>query len=278
MKSSPKVSVIIAVYNEENSIKNCIDSLLVQTIKPEIILVDDGSTDSTVAILSKYKSKIVLLKQDHQGPAIARNQGAKIATSEILAFADADMTFSPDYLKVLTFPIIKEKSIGTYTSHELVSNWDNPLARCWNIEEGWESKRRFPANPPLHGTDFRAILKSEFDRVGGFDSTGYTDTWSLFKKLNKKPLRTNAVCYHENPGSYREVFNQSRWVSKREYKLGILGLLIALVRTSLPISLFVGLYKSSIFKEFSFITFKIVYDLGRFIGIIEMISTGNLYK
>lgn len=277
--TKPVASAILAVYNSETTIKSCLASLMDQSQPIEIIIVDDGSTDNTLAIINALVSKnrnISVLKQNHLGPAIARNLGASYANSDILLFVDADMTFAPDYVAQLIKPILSSNIIGTYTTNEQVANWDNVWARCTNIQEDWEKGKRFPPNPPKYGTDFRAILKSEFDRVGGFDNIGYTDTWSLFNKLGVRPLSTNALCYHKNPATLSAVFTQARWSAKRSYKYGLLGTLYALLRTSLPISLVAGIGK--IYQDRNFVMFKLVYDLGRFVGILEMIVTGRLAK
>lgn len=269
------VSAILSVYNAEKSILPAVESLLNQSVPLEIIVVDDGSTDATRSLLSQYK-KIHLYKQSHAGPALARNFGARHARGNILLFVDADMIFDQNYVRDLIAPIKLGKAIGTYTIEERVANWDNVWARCWNIQEGWTVGKRFPVNPPLWGTDFRAILKSEFDRVGGFDNIGYTDTWSLFAKLKQRPLATNAVCYHHNPSTLSAVYRQARWAAKRPYKYGLLGTLYALVRTTLPVSIIVGIGKS--YKEPFFVIFKLVYDLGRFMGIFDLLTTGALAK
>jgi glycosyltransferase involved in cell wall biosynthesis len=273
--NKPVASAILAVYNAQSTILPCIESLLGQSVKVEIIVVDDGSVDGTLKKLSIYKD-LKILKQSHGGPALARNLGSSHANSDILLFVDSDMIFDRDYVAKLIKPIISGEVIGTYTIKEQVSNWDNVWARCWNIEEGWEDQSRFPKNPPKYGTDFRAILKSEFDKVGGFDNIGYTDTWSLFNKLGVRPLATKAICYHKNPGTLASVFRQARWAAKRPYKYGIVGTLYALVRTSPPISLVVGIAKA--YKESAFMIFKIIYDLGRFVGILEMMVSGKLAK
>lgn len=276
--NNPVASAILAVYNAESTIESCLESLVAQTVPIEIIIVDDGSTDTTttriIEVLGSHNYK--LLKQSHAGPAIARNFGADHANSPILLFVDADMTFDQNYVKDLIKPIQSDDVIGTYTVEERVSNWDNVWARCWNIQEGWQDKKRFPKNPPKWGTDFRAILKSEFDRVGGFDHLGYTDTWSLFAKLGVRPLSTRAICYHQNPASLSAVFAQARWSAKRPYKYALLGALYALLRTTLPVSLIVGFAK--FYKERFFVKFKLVYDLGRFVGILEMLLFGKLTK
>ncbi len=277
--SKTEISIIIPVYNGEKTIESCLNSLLNQTIPAEIIVIDDGSTDKTLPILKKnFHFKIKLITQHHQGPAIARNKGARLASGKILVFADADMTFAPDYLEVLTQPILEGKEIGTFTTEEYVANWDNVWARCWNIQEGWEPKKRFPPNPPKRGTDFRAILKDKFLSVGGFDDIGYTDTWTLFQKLGVRPLATQAKCYHRNPATLKQVFYQARWSAKRPYKLGFLGQFYALLRTSLPISLIVGPLKAAKHHQPEFILFKLVYDAGRFLGLLELIFLAKTAK
>jgi glycosyltransferase involved in cell wall biosynthesis len=277
----PVASAILAVYNAESTIEACLASLITQSVPLEIIVIDDGSTDNTyssiVRTIELYpQSKVKMFKQDHGGPALARNLGANHATTDIMLFVDADMTFDPEYVTDLIKPIQHGQVIGTYTVEERVANWDNRWARCWNIQEGWDEGKRFPHNPPKYGTDFRAILKSEFDKVGGFDNIGYTDTWSLFNKLGVRPLSTKAVCYHKNPDTLRSVFRQARWAAKRPYKYGFIGTLYALLRTSLPVSIVAGISKS--YRDRNFVIFKLVYDLGRFVGILEMIMTGKLAK
>lgn len=276
--SRPVASAIMATYNSAHSLASALDSLLAQSLPIEIIIIDDGSTDNSLDLLSSYSDKIIVLKQDHQGPAIARNLGANSATTPILLFVDADMTFHKHYVRDLIKPIQKREVIGTYAAKELVANWDNPLARCWNIEEGWADKLRFRKNPPKWGTDYRAIKSSEFKRVGGFDNIGYTDTWTLFKKLGKKPLATTATCYHHNPSSYDAVYKQSCWAAKRPYKLGFVGALYAILRASLPVSLVIGIVRSIRRNSPHYLPFKIVYDFGRVTGILEMLLTGNLTK
>ena len=86
-----KVSVIVPVYNAEDYIEKCLDSLINQSLKDiEIIVVDDGSTDDTYKVVSKYKEKIKLIKQKNGGVASARNKGLSVAEGEYIAFVDSD--------------------------------------------------------------------------------------------------------------------------------------------------------------------------------------------
>lgn len=273
-----KVSVIIPTYNEKKVILDCLESLGKQTLEDfEIIVVDDGSTDSTkkeIENLHKVVPSIKLLTQNHKGPGAARNLGVKKAKGKILVFVDADMTFDEDFLEKLVEPIVEGKISGTFSKEEYVSNWGNALARCWSINEGWEKKRRHPKKYPDTQPVFRAILKSEFEKVGGFTPGGYTDDWSLSKKLGYEAVKAaGAKFYHKNPDGFTEIFSQAKWVAKREYKLGIVGFLFALARSSFPGSIIIGLIKAIVYLEPSFIIFKIVYDFGSFVGVIEYLAT-----
>jgi glycosyltransferase involved in cell wall biosynthesis len=95
----PLISVIIPVYNGEAFIARAVDSALAQDFSDfEVIVVDDGSTDSTGLILSKYGDKIRLLRQDNRGQPAALNRAATIAHGEYLAFLDADDRWREDKL------------------------------------------------------------------------------------------------------------------------------------------------------------------------------------
>lgn len=274
-----KLSIIIPTYNEQKSIADCLNSLLAQTQKPlEIILVDDGSTDKTLSIIKKFPVKV--LTQKHTGPGLARNLGASKATGNILIFADADMIFDKDFLKNLTLPIIKNKSKGTFNTAEFVSNWDNRWAQCWNLNQNLKNKNRLNPNSKHDTKDFRAILKTEFNKVGGFSKSGdYTDSQSLSLKLGYNPTPVkNAVSFHKNPETLTEVFQQAIWIGKRPAKLGFFGKLINLTRYSFPISLVIGASKSLINKNIYFILFKIIYDAGFCLGILKSQFSKNLAK
>ena len=95
--SNIKVSVVIPVYNVENYLSECLDSVINQTLKDiEIICVNDGSTDNSLAILKEYAQKderIKIITQQNQGGAIARNNGLKKIIGEYVIFLDSDDVF-----------------------------------------------------------------------------------------------------------------------------------------------------------------------------------------
>lgn len=106
---SPKISVIVPVYNTEKFISRCLDSLINQSLKNiEIICVDDGSTDNSLEILKKYEqkdSRIKVFSKENQGAGSARNLGLENAKGEFINFIDSD-----DWLDLNTFKELYEKS------------------------------------------------------------------------------------------------------------------------------------------------------------------------
>lgn len=107
----PKVSIIVPVYNVENYIKRCLDSLVNQTLQDiEVIVVNDGATDNSEKIINKYiekyASKIKLVSKPNGGLSDARNYGMKYATGEYIAFLDSD-----DYVDVTIYEKMYNKAI-----------------------------------------------------------------------------------------------------------------------------------------------------------------------
>ena len=118
-----KISVIVPIYNSEKYLRKCLDSVINQTYKNlEIILINDGSSDSSRNICEAYEKKdnrIVLINQENSGPAKTRNYGLKLATGEFIAFIDSD-------------DFIDEKMFEKLISHIIVDNSD--IAICKHVE------------------------------------------------------------------------------------------------------------------------------------------------
>jgi glycosyltransferase involved in cell wall biosynthesis len=95
-----KISVVIPTYNSAAFIGTTLESVLNQTLPAkEILVLDDGSTDDTVAILRTYEPRIKVLQQKNQGVAAARNVLAREATRDLVAFLDHDDLWHPGYLE-----------------------------------------------------------------------------------------------------------------------------------------------------------------------------------
>ena len=102
---SPKISIVVPIYNVEKFLPFCLNSIINQTYKNlEIILVDDGSTDSSLKICNEYAShdkRIQIIHQENHGLSYSRNRGIEIATSDYISFIDADDIIAPDFYEYL---------------------------------------------------------------------------------------------------------------------------------------------------------------------------------
>lgn len=119
MKQAVKVSVIIPVYNSEAYLKECLESVIHQTLQNiEIICVDDGSTDASMNILQEYVQKderFKILEQRHLGGGAARNLGLKVAEGEYLSFLDSDDFFELDMLEKIYLRCSEKKAdVGVF--------------------------------------------------------------------------------------------------------------------------------------------------------------------
>lgn len=101
----PLISVVVPVYKTEAYLRQCVDSLLIQTYSHlEIILVDDGSPDGSGAVCDQYArrdARICVIHQKNGGVSAARNAGVQVATGQYIAFVDSDDWGEPDYVKTL---------------------------------------------------------------------------------------------------------------------------------------------------------------------------------
>ena len=105
MNAAPLVSIVIPAHNEEKALARLLDSILCQTYEPlQIILVDDGSTDGTLAIARSYAEKdprLTVLTQPCSGVSAARNRALPLCTGKYIRFADSDDTLPPDSVALL---------------------------------------------------------------------------------------------------------------------------------------------------------------------------------
>ena len=99
------ISIIVPVYNVENYLEECLDSIKNQTYTDiEVILVNDGSTDNSQAICEKYckqDPRFHLINQENQGQSVARNRGVKESVGKFIMFVDSDDVIKRDMLQQL---------------------------------------------------------------------------------------------------------------------------------------------------------------------------------
>ena len=99
----PLISIIVPVYNVENMIKRCVESIKAQTFSDfELILIDDGSKDKSGEICDAYEktdNRIIAVHQQNQGSSAARNKGLSMARGTYLVFIDSDDWVEPNHLQ-----------------------------------------------------------------------------------------------------------------------------------------------------------------------------------
>lgn len=136
----PKVSIIIPTYNRANLLREAIDSVLAQTYQDfELLVVDDGSTDNTCAVVAGYGDQVVYRFQENRGVSRARNLGIHASAGAWIAFLDSDDLWLPEKLE-----------------QQMAVMEQNPDLRLCHTEEIW-IRRGLRVNP-----------KKKHKKQGGF--------------------------------------------------------------------------------------------------------------
>ncbi len=168
MSDKLTVSVIIPVYNGERFLAEAIQSVLNQTLPPdEIIVVDDGSTDGSAAIVaalpSPPKIDLILVRQPNQGPAAARNRGIVLASGDLVAFLDADDLWQPEKLARQVVQLTQAPNIDAVICH--VESFVEPGGK-W---PPGRDRTLFEQFPPMYSFCTLLVHRSALDRVGMLD-------------------------------------------------------------------------------------------------------------
>ena len=200
LPSNPKVSVVVASYNGAKTLKACLDSLgRLNYPDYEVILVDDGSTDTTQNIAANYP-KIRNIKQANLGLSVARNTGIHAATGEIVAFTDSDCRADEDWLYYLIGDLLNSKFTGI-GGHNFLPPEDSLTAACVMASPGG------PAHVML--TDRLA------EHIPGCNMAFYR--WALLEIEGFDPIYRKAgddvdVCWRLMQHGYRIGFSSAGFV------------------------------------------------------------------
>ncbi len=163
------ISFVIPVLNGEKYIVGCLEAIRKEmAVGDEIIVVDNGSADSTAAIVAKYP-EVKLLTYPKATIGAVRNHGAAIAKGGLLAFIDCDCLVCPGWRRAAV-EVLSDESIAATGSH-----YDFPEHPTW-VETAWLSARKMTASPARYivGGNF-IVRQAIFETVGGFDETMITD-------------------------------------------------------------------------------------------------------
>ncbi|MBP3655155.1 MAG: glycosyltransferase [Clostridia bacterium] len=172
MNAQPKVSVVIPVYNADQYLEACLDSVLGQTLTEiEVICVDDGSTDDSLAILRAYEqrdSRLTVLHQQNQYAGTARNKGLAAATGEYVIFLDADDYFEPNMLEEAYETLERSGAEVCVFGCNLYDVQENTYKPC-----AWAFRKEFfrlntvfdPHQPPYSDNIFRMFSGWAWDKM-----------------------------------------------------------------------------------------------------------------
>jgi glycosyltransferase involved in cell wall biosynthesis len=183
-----RISVVIPIFNAENTLERCLNSIIEQSHKPyEIILVDNNSMDKSYSIAEKFKhsnqkTKIILSKEQKKGPSAARNKGINLARGDIVAFTDSDCIAHTDWLK----NIIKEY------------NKENIAAVAGNIK-GFKPEgnvQKFLSLFTLRGYPERGEFRKFNIISGGFPTANFSAKLNVLREL--KGFDENMKIYTED--------------------------------------------------------------------------------
>lgn len=167
-----KISVIIPAYNASRTIGSCVDAVLRQEapgVDIEVIVVDDGSTDTTAQIVGTFE-RVQCLCQANAGPASARNHGAGHASGDILVFTDADCVPRPDWIRQLT-AVFETDGVDAAAGSYGISNPGSLLARCVHREIRYRHVHRMGEWTDVFGSYNAAVRREVFEKISGFDES-----------------------------------------------------------------------------------------------------------
>jgi len=171
---SKSVSVVIPTYNYGRFIAEAIRSVLEQTCMPsEIIVVDDGSTDETAAVVGAFGDTVRYIRQDHAGVCAARNRGVSESSGELIAFLDADDLWAPTNLEKQVEKFESDEDIGLV--HCAMREFDGETGETTRFymegtEDGVADNMLLWEGPVIVGPGGGiTVSRKAFDHVGGFD-------------------------------------------------------------------------------------------------------------
>jgi cellulose synthase/poly-beta-1,6-N-acetylglucosamine synthase-like glycosyltransferase len=209
----PRVSVVVALHNAERTLDECLTSLE-QLDYPdyEIIVVNDGSTDGSQAIIDRHHVRSLTTAKG--GVSAARNEGLRVATGEIVAYIDSDAFADPDWLRCLVRTFLESNAAGV-GGPNLVPAADDWVAKCVFRSPGGPTQVMLDDQSAEHipGCNM-AFWKSALDEISGFDpiyTTAGDDVdvcWRLLERGHRLGFSPSALVWHHRRPSVRAFWRQ----------------------------------------------------------------------
>ncbi len=235
--NSPKISVIVTIFNGQSTLKRCLDSILNQSFENfELILINDGSFDDSLNICKEYEKKdkrIIIINNENMGAATSRNQGIKIARGKYFCFVDCDDCVLKDYLKNMFELAIRDNADMVMCGYnKIIKNKIFPVFSKSAFYPKGEIIGILPEikNKDLIDSPCNKLYNKEFVVKTGVlmpDNEQYEDTYFNLSLLKFKPdfTVTDSCCYNYyinygsttrryNPNKLETVKNRARLLSE----------------------------------------------------------------
>lgn len=187
---SSLISVIVPVYNGSPYLRECIDSALNQTYPlVEVIAVNDGSKDSSMEILKSYRDRIQIIDQRNSGPAIARNNGVKVARGEFVAFLDQDDIWDNSKLEHQAALLRYHASaLATYCDHRGIDEYGkvtSPTGALYDPRASGQILEYLIRGNFILSASLVMLRRTAFDLAGGFDASQphWADDYDLWMRI-----------------------------------------------------------------------------------------------
>ncbi len=208
------ISVIVPTYNRVHQLSRALDSILCQSCSPkEIIVVDDGSTDETSALMTSEYPEIVFIQQQNTGVSSARNVGIKRASGDWIAFLDSDDEWLPEKLEIQMKVLYENPEIKICHTNEIwIRNGKrvNPKKKHEKFG-GWIFQKCLPLC--CISPSSVIIHKSIFREIGLFDySLPVCEDYDLWLRITAR----NSVLYIDEPllikyGGHEDQLSKKYW-------------------------------------------------------------------
>jgi GT2 family glycosyltransferase len=238
MNREVDVSIILPTYNRKEELKKLLQFLKNQTLPEkvvEIIVIDDGSRDSTVEFLQSAQEAGVLTFsiQNHKGPGAARNAGMKLAQGKIFVFTDTDCTHHPHWLENLIQPF-GDEAVGASGGPEVPDPEKPILSRCFQfvmtspITTGGLRGAKKSLARYYPRTFNMAISRKAYEKVGEFKEWFHGEDVEMSFRIKQAGFKLiyceEAKVYHHRPETFSRFFLQlvrmgeARWLLYKTHR------------------------------------------------------------